>query len=47
MLFNSIALDLMENYDESAAMLISAVIVSRENVDSAKVFWNARFRAFK
>ena len=29
---------LMENYDESAAVFISPVFVSREHIDSPKVF---------
>ena len=36
--FNLICLGLMENWDESATMLISAVIVAREHVESPKVF---------
>ena len=35
---NSICVGLMENYDESAAVVISALFVNRENVDSQKVF---------
>ena len=38
MFSNSICLALMEIQDESAAVLISAVTVTRENVDSPKVF---------
>ena len=38
MFCNSTCLGLIENYDESAAMLISAVIFTSENVDSPKVF---------
>ena len=35
---NSIYLAIMENYDESYAVLISAVFHTHENVDSPKVF---------
>ena len=38
MFSNSIILGLMENSGESTAVLISAVIVTREHVDSPKVF---------
>ena len=38
MFSNSICLGLMENYDESAAVVISAVFVTREHVYSPKVF---------
>ena len=38
MFCNSVSLGIMENYDESAAMLISAVFLTREDVDSPKVF---------
>ena len=38
MFSNLIFLGLMENFDESAAVLISAVIVTSEHVDSPKVF---------
>ena len=35
---NSISLGLIENQDERAAMLISAVFVTREHINSRKVF---------
>ena len=35
---NSICLCIIENYDQSAAFLISAVFLTREHVDSPKVF---------
>ena len=38
MFSNSVCLGLMENSDESAAVMISAVFVTREHVDSPKVF---------
>ena len=38
MLSNSICLGLMENKDESAAVLISAVFLTSEAFDSEKVF---------
>ena len=47
MFSNSVYLGLMKNYDESAGALISAVIFSRENLDSRKVFQNGSVRAFK
>ena len=47
MFCNSISLGLIWNYDQSSAVLFSAVIVTGEDVDSAKVFKNESFRAFK
>ena len=44
---NSIVLGLMNNLYEDAAVLISAVIVTREHVDSPEVFYNGSFQAFK
>ena len=38
MFSNSFFRGLMENYDESAAVLISPVFVSREHIESPKVF---------
>ena len=38
MFSNSIFLGLMENYDETAAVLISGAIVTREDVGSPEVF---------
>ena len=38
MFHNSVCLGFMENKDESAAVLIYAVIVTREHVDSRNVF---------
>ena len=38
MFFNSICLGLMENENESAAVLISVVFVTGEHADSSKVF---------
>ena len=38
MFSNIVCLGLMENYDESASVLISAVTVTREDVHSLKVF---------
>ena len=37
----------MENWDVSSAVVILAVIVTREHVDSSKLFQNGSFRAFK
>ena len=37
----------MEIQDESAAVLVCAVIVTREHVDSPKMFWNESFWKFK
>ena len=38
MFSNSISLSLMENFNESAAVLTSAVFVTSDDVDSPKVF---------
>ena len=37
----------MENYDERAAVLISAVFVTDQHVVSRKVFKNRSFQAYK
>ena len=37
----------MENYDEKAAVLISAVIGTRVHIDSPKVLWNGSIQAFQ
>ena len=37
----------MENYDESDAVQIWAVLEIREHVDSRRVFWNKSFLTFK
>ena len=47
MFSNSICHGLMENSDESAAVLISAVFVTREHDDSPQLFQNRRFWRFK
>ena len=47
MFFNSVCLGIMKNYDESAAVLILAVFVTDQHVDSWKIFWNKSFREFK
>ena len=47
MFSNWICFGLMENWDVSAAVLIWAVIVTREHVHSSKVFQNGSFSAFK
>ena len=36
----------MENWDVTAAVMIWAVIVTREHVNSSKVFQNGSFLAF-
>ena len=47
MFCNCICLGLMENWDVSGAVLIWPVIVTREHVDSSKVFQNGSFLALK
>ena len=47
MFSNSIICGLMENYDESAAVLILPVFVSREHIESPKVFWKESLQIFK
>ena len=44
---NSICLGLTESLDESSAVLIGAVFVTRELVDSPKVFWKKSFGVLK
>ena len=44
---NSVCLELMENYDKSAAVQIAGVFGTREHVDCRSVFWNKSFRAIK
>ena len=38
---------LLERFDKSAAMDVSAVFNTREHVDSLRVFWKGSFWAFK
>ena len=47
MFSNSVCFGLMEIYDKSAAMVISAVFNTSEHVDSWRVFENKSFQAFK
>ena len=47
MFSNAICRGLMENLDESAAVLIPAVFGSREHIDSPKVFWNRSLQTLK
>ena len=44
---NSVCLALIENEDESAAVLVLAVFITREHVDSPKVFYNGSVWGFK
>ena len=38
---------LLERFDKSATMDVSAVFNTREHVDSLRVFWKGSFWAFK